>query len=179
MKRYTPKKERSTTPHNLSLSSGFTIIELPIVIIVIAILAGLVISAYSGIQGIANDAAVKSDLDTLNKKLRIQYSTSNTYHASVLWGLDFKAAKSSYAISPTAAHNLTYCYNDSDPSIYAVIALSKSGKKYTVSNTGGVTEFTGSYACSTVAGSTMPNSNNGYAASDTTTGPWRAWAGGN
>jgi prepilin-type N-terminal cleavage/methylation domain-containing protein len=40
---------------------GFTIVELLIVIVVIAILAAISIVAYTGIQNRANDAALQSD----------------------------------------------------------------------------------------------------------------------
>ncbi len=47
---------------------GFTIVELLIVIVVIAILAAISVVAYTGIQNRANDAAVKSDLANAAKK---------------------------------------------------------------------------------------------------------------
>lgn len=49
---------------------GFTIVELLIVIVVIAILAALSIVAYTGIQNRANDTAVQSDIRNLTGKVR-------------------------------------------------------------------------------------------------------------
>jgi prepilin-type N-terminal cleavage/methylation domain-containing protein len=45
----------------LKTKSGFTIVELLIVIVVIGILAAITIVAYNGIQDRANDTSVKSD----------------------------------------------------------------------------------------------------------------------
>ncbi|HBO64388.1 TPA: pilus assembly protein PilE, partial [Candidatus Saccharibacteria bacterium] len=56
--------------------SGFTIVELLIVIVVIAILAAITVVAYTGIQGRANDVAVQSDLRAFaNKVLQIEAET--------------------------------------------------------------------------------------------------------
>ena len=46
--------------------TGFTIVELIIVIVVIGILATIVVVAYSGIQSSARDASLLSDLDALD-----------------------------------------------------------------------------------------------------------------
>ena len=54
-------------------NSGFTIIELLIVIIVIAILAALVISAYTSIQQNARDAKRRTDIDQLIKAMNFMY----------------------------------------------------------------------------------------------------------
>ena len=48
--------------------SGFTIVELLIVIVVIAILAAISIVAYNGIQARSNTAAAESAADTVAKK---------------------------------------------------------------------------------------------------------------
>ena len=54
-----------------SLSYGFTIIELLIVIIVIAILATLVITAYNGVQTKAADVQHKDDQATIYKAILV------------------------------------------------------------------------------------------------------------
>jgi type IV pilus assembly protein PilA len=50
--------------------TGFTIVELLIVIVVIGILAAITVVAYSGIQQRARDAKIASALQSVNKKYR-------------------------------------------------------------------------------------------------------------
>lgn len=56
--------------------SGFTIVELLIVIVVIAILAAITIVAYNGIQQRARDSIRTDDLSTIKKVLML-YQTVN------------------------------------------------------------------------------------------------------
>lgn len=50
---------------------GFTIVELLVVIVVIAILAAISVVAYTGIQNRAHDTAVQSDLSQIHKQLQV------------------------------------------------------------------------------------------------------------
>ena len=59
--------------------SGFTIVELIIVIIVIAILATLVITAYNGVQAKARDAERLSDAQAVQKFLEAYYVEHGNY----------------------------------------------------------------------------------------------------
>lgn len=59
--------------------SGFTIVELLIVVVVIAILAAITIVAYNGISSRANDAAITSDADTLRKKVELRHAENDEY----------------------------------------------------------------------------------------------------
>ena len=64
-----------------SVRAGFTIVELLIVIVVIAILAAIVIVAYNGIQGRARDSRRIQDMKTIVKGLEIYKTNNGTYPA--------------------------------------------------------------------------------------------------
>ena len=66
-----------------SSRSAFTIVELLIVIVVIAILAAISIVAYNGIQERARSAAIKSDLAQVSKQLKIFQATNGKYPTTI------------------------------------------------------------------------------------------------
>jgi prepilin-type N-terminal cleavage/methylation domain-containing protein len=192
------------------ISQGFTIVELLIVVVVIAILAAITIIAYNGIQNRANDSAVMTDLRQFGQKNQI-YSVDSTFEGissdaliAQVETFNWKASKSAYN---TDNRNLALCLNHNTEvsrnttwgtrtttrTDWALVAQSKSGNIFYVSNKNltpklydgatplvfdstelycgtmidylGVDGFTGTY--------------HGFMASDSTTGPWRDWAGGN
>lgn len=59
--------------------TGFTIVELLIVIVVIGILAALVLNAFSGVQGKARDATRLSDISRIRKALEAYYAVNSAY----------------------------------------------------------------------------------------------------
>lgn len=61
---------------------GFTIVELLIVIVVIGILAGLVITTYSGIQQKARNTERQTDLKAVQGQLEAYYATNGYYPAN-------------------------------------------------------------------------------------------------
>lgn len=65
-----------------SSQSGFTIVELLIVIVVIGILAALVVTTYSGIQAKGRDSQRQADLQALQTQIEAYYANNNYYPAS-------------------------------------------------------------------------------------------------
>lgn len=55
----------------MKTKSGFTLVELLIVIVVLAILAAISVVAYNGIQNRSHDTIVKSDLNNLAKNFEL------------------------------------------------------------------------------------------------------------
>lgn len=114
--------------------TGFTIVELLVVIVVIAILAAVTVVAYNGITQQANDTVVQNDLRTLATKFSLYEAEKGSYPAtaSQLNTLKFKVSGAgSYAKTPAAVYNLAVC-NPYSTSIKksAVIAMSASGAIY-------------------------------------------------
>lgn len=132
--------------NTFSQRKGFTIVELLIVIVVIAILAAISIVAYTGIQNRASDSAVKSDLVAIAKQYALyrvddpsgRYIDTPTRFQQ----LEITVTKGAYMTSPDTNYNITACTKDGGDG-YAVAAISKSGKRFYISSAESVTEYTG------------------------------------
>jgi prepilin-type N-terminal cleavage/methylation domain-containing protein len=168
-------------------TSGFTIVELLIVIVVIGILAAITIVAYNGIQNRAHDTAIASDLRNFAGKAGEFNAINGRYPQNYtdLITMPVKATKSAYDLNSATGFNIAFC--SASATQFAITTLSKSGKKFMYSTQDGFKEYAASTvndglsaggSCSDVlAGSSRVTT--GYVASDSTTGPWRLWAGGN
>lgn len=83
------------SPHSTSLRSGFTIVELLVVIVVIGILAAITIVSYNGITSRAIETTIKTDLQTASTLLALDYAQNGSYPddaASVNGGTGLKAS---------------------------------------------------------------------------------------
>jgi prepilin-type N-terminal cleavage/methylation domain-containing protein len=69
--------------HYANRSRGFTIVELLIVIVVIAILAAISIVAYNGIQNRAQEASIDAMLTQTAKKIALYKAEQDSYPASL------------------------------------------------------------------------------------------------
>ena len=91
-------------------SDGFTLVELLIVIVIIGVLAGISVAAYSGVQKSARDSTVQSDLSNAMKQLAM-YEVENGKAPSTsaeLSTVNIKPTKSAYNSS---RQNFYYCAN--------------------------------------------------------------------
>jgi prepilin-type N-terminal cleavage/methylation domain-containing protein len=123
---------------------GFTIVELIIVVAVIAVLTLLVFVGYGAVVNTANDAAVKSDLQKIDDAMK-QYSlkTEGIFPTTVAQ-LEESNLKLSDGVYYTGDRsNIYFCANGARTE-YAVIAKSKSGKRFVQRSEQGVSEYTGS-----------------------------------
>lgn len=94
---------------------GFTIVELLIVIVVIAILAAITIVAYNGIQARARDAERQTDIAAMRKAIEAYYVDHSTYPYHV----DFTgntAAKATWAKTNLMGVNDGVLINPAAPS---------------------------------------------------------------
>ena len=117
---------------------GFTIVELLIVVVVIAILAAITIVSYNGITARAHNSAVQSDVQSIAKKIQTYATASNngTYPFPLTSSVGLKASKGSYMVR----NNLYYCVNTATNN-FAIGAITKGGKGYIYSTQGGLMEY--------------------------------------
>jgi len=88
--------------------TGFTIVELLIVIVVIGILAAITIVAYNGISSKATIASLQADLENSNKQLIAYLGTSSTGYPTAL---DCSASPAANTICLKASGSTTYQYS--------------------------------------------------------------------
>ena len=132
---------------NISRNKAFTIVELLIVIVVIAILAAISVVAYNGIQNRVNDSAIQSDLAAAKKKLELYKAENddyprgpygNTTNENELTASDINPSKEIY---PLDDNNLGYCALVTPNSgQFIMFATSKSGKVFSIGSNQSLTD---------------------------------------
>jgi len=138
-------------------TTGFTIVELLIVIVVIAILAAISIVAYTGIQNRAYDSAVQQDLRSLANTIRLYeaehgqlpaFGTEASVGNNLAFpGITFPASKSAYY---EGQNNLFVCKSQTtNTTDFGIAARSKSGKVFAWTTQGGFVNYTASWPTST------------------------------
>lgn len=99
--------------------TGFTIVELLIVIVVIGILAAITIVAYNGIQQRAYEASLQSDLRQGAKQLALDYTLTSSYPTSLA------AANSGNGLKSSNGTTYQYSYNNNvNPPSFCLAAVS-------------------------------------------------------
>lgn len=126
--------------------SGFTIVELLIVIVVIGILAAITMVSYNGIQNRAHDVAAQSDLKQAHTMVELHVldtgvypsaSRENEHNRPHIGELGIDATTGSY--STAFDYNFVYCppYPHNTSTNFAFIGASKSGKLFVHSSSRG------------------------------------------
>ena len=134
------QSHKSRRPH------GFTIVELLIVIIVVAILAAISIAAYTNVQNRTHDSVIKSDLSQFAKKIQLDAVERGSYipggsadgDIARFPGFTFSPTKNSYLQG--AGSNLSYCtgIDSSGEAVFQIQARSKSGQSFRYSSKLGI-----------------------------------------
>ncbi len=87
--------------------TGFTIVELLVVIVVIGVLTTIIFVSYSGIQNRAVVASLQSDLNNASKKIMMDQVVNGEYPASLVLANDGKG------INPSPGTSYDYVRNNS------------------------------------------------------------------
>lgn len=140
--------------------TGFTIVELLIVIVVIGILAAITIVSYNGIQERARQASIASDLNNNSKKVM----ASDAIAGKPPTTLEVLAAgDAKIDVKPGLYNVVSYCSTDTS---FVLAAESKTGNKFYTKNNASVTQDNSINAYSPCASLGVLNAN-GTAANKT------------
>lgn len=147
--------------------SGFTIVELLIVIVVIGILAAITIVAYNGIQNRAKAATLATDLSSAATQLKLDHANTSLYPATI--------AAANGGAGLKASPGTTYRYSVNNTTNPQSFCLSATEGTVFYSITEGTSPAAGS-CVNVAAGASSPNPliTDGSTASN----PWYSGAGG-
>jgi prepilin-type N-terminal cleavage/methylation domain-containing protein len=119
------RSKQAATDNSTRSRSGFTIVELLTVIVVIGILAAITIVAYNGVTSKARNSSLVADLNQAAQQLGI-YQATNSAYPTTLAAANFNDTGNTYS----------YTYNNAAvPNTFCVTA-SNSGTTYVVVNGG-------------------------------------------
>jgi prepilin-type N-terminal cleavage/methylation domain-containing protein len=106
-------------------TSGFTIVELLIVIVIIGILAAITIVAYNGIQERARISSLQSSLTSIGKMAQVYQTNDGTFPASDAGVKEILQKANAWdSTRAPATHTYLFCAGTDK---YAVISLSAPG----------------------------------------------------
>lgn len=156
--------------------SGFTIVELLIVVVIIAIIAAITVVTYTGIQDRAQSSALQTDLTNAKKKLMV-YGIDNTAYPSSNTLLSTVGISATKSIYDTTGNNFYYCYNTTN-NRFALGARTAGKTSYIITSEGNVQYINGvggDQVCQAIGLTGYADANgfisNGYQ----TTGGWQTW----
>lgn len=161
------------------MRQGFTVVELAVVIVVLAILVTISAVSYRAVQNDARDTAVKVDLAGFRKVME-EYKREKGAYPNLPADLDTLknftvTTKSNYAKN---MYNVSYCKASADDGTkYAIVAESASGKTFVATETSQPTQrgTIGSTSTSAICQNSELGSGYAYVQSGLDNGTWRAW----
>lgn len=154
-----------------SYRAGFTIVELLIVVVVIAILATITIVSYNGIQRSAAESAIKSDLHNFAQKMELYNAENGAYPAILSADMGISFSRNMYG-NDYQGYNLRYCIN-TDTNQYIIIANSKEGKYFRYTSDGGLESVAAAYGWSVCSQVGLVQKNPSYNGLNGST--WASW----
>lgn len=161
---------------NYTLRQGFTIVELLIVVVVIAILAAITVVSYSGIQKSATTSAVKAELANNGKLLEMYRVENSQYPAPPTLAIGISFTETHYNLT---RNNLYYCANPTtDQFALSAVQKGENSKGFAYISGQGVVEMPAidqSLTCGKVGVSTYSNGTTtpiGYTAAGSVWGSW-------
>jgi prepilin-type N-terminal cleavage/methylation domain-containing protein len=97
----------------VTASLGFTIVELLIVVVIIAILSAVVVTAYTGMTRNAKDTSVKSDIMNFQKRIKLYQAEFGNYPlpGNLSASMGIKVSKQLYTDGSGLQNNWYYCAN--------------------------------------------------------------------
>jgi prepilin-type N-terminal cleavage/methylation domain-containing protein len=114
--------------------TGFTIVELLIVIVVIGILAAITIVAYNNIQQRGRDAERTSDVKQLKKSLELFYAEKNYYPSvsdvtSATFRTNTLKIPEGIVTPPSQTGRISYCWS-TGPNSYCYVGRAATGGSF-------------------------------------------------
>lgn len=118
-----------------SLESGFTIVELLVVIVVIGILAAITIVSYTGVTARANVASLNSDLVSSSQQLKLYQTLYGMYPASLdTNNCPISPADTNYCLKPSSGTSYQYVVSNSTTPQAFCVAATKGAYSYKITN---------------------------------------------
>ncbi len=103
------RHQKIKSVHQVTSSYGFTIVELLVVIVVIAILAAITLVSYNGISQRAITSSLQSDLTNASQQLKLYYQLYGSYPTAMTGNCPTApTVDNTYCIKASTGNTLTY-----------------------------------------------------------------------